>query len=62
MRRVVGAQESGLRSLLDANEEVVVEIWGEGACKEREQRVADCGGNFVPNKRATPQFYPAKNA
>ncbi len=24
--------------------------------KMREQRVADCGGNFVPNKKASPQF------
>ena len=30
-------------------------IWSKGIRKMREQRVADCGGNFVPNKKASPQ-------
>ena len=50
-----GGQESGLRSLLIVNEEATFEIWSKGIRKMREQRVADCGGNFVPNKKASPQ-------
>ena len=30
-------------------------IWSKGIRKMREQRVADCGENFVPNKKASPQ-------
>ena len=30
-------------------------IWSKGIRKMHEQRVADCGGNFVPNKKASPQ-------
>ena len=44
-----------LRSLLSVNEEAVVGIWSKGIRKMREQRVADCGENLVPNKKASPQ-------
>ena len=53
-------QESGLRSLLTVNEEAVVGIWRKGIRKMREQRVADCGENFVPNKKASPQLTTRK--
>ena len=38
------------------NEEAVVGIWSKGIRKMSEQRVADCGENFVPNKKASPQL------
>ena len=53
--RILGAQENPLRSLFEVNEEAVVAIWRKGTRKMHEQRVADCGGNFVPNKKASPQ-------
>ena len=54
--RILGAQENSLRSLHKVNEEATFEIWSKGIRKMREQRAADCGGNFVPNKKASPQF------
>ena len=58
--RILGAQENPLRSLLIVNEEAVVGIWSKGIRKMHEQRVADCGGNFVPNKKASPQLTTRK--
>ena len=53
-------QESGLRSLHKVKEDAVVAIWSKVAREMREQRVADCGGNFVPNKKASPQLTTRK--